>query len=76
MIMENKTFENVRRSFNYNESYDEEVSSKLKQITMCMVNSVSISSFSFQKRAFYDKYFLFSSENPCSNKFQVNVNNR
>jgi hypothetical protein len=52
MIMENKTFENVRRSFNYNDSYDEEVLSKLQQITMCMVNSVTIFFVLISKKSF------------------------
>jgi hypothetical protein len=68
--MENKTSENLRRSFSHTNSYDER---GFVQTPKNMANPVIILFVPFSKIAFCHKYFVLSIENHCLNKFQVNI---
>jgi hypothetical protein len=68
--MENKTSENVRRSFSHTNSYDE---IGFVQTPKNMANPVTILFVPFSKIAFCHNYFVLSSENHYLNKFHVNI---
>jgi hypothetical protein len=68
--MENKTSENLRRSFSYTNNCNER---SFVQTPKNMANPVTILFVPSSKIAFCHKYFVLSNENHYLNKFQVNI---